>query len=195
MGQKVRARVAVLVGSKGRGSNMEALVRASAECGASYEVALVVSTSSLSPALERARDLGIPTLTVAYGPDFGANLIKSLRSVDAKWLCLAGFMNLVPRSVLDAYPNRILNIHPSLLPKFGGKGLYGSRVHQAVIDAGETESGCTVHYVSERYDEGEVIVQRKCEVRQDDTVESLASRVLALEHQAYAEALNQVVGQ
>ena len=174
---------------------MEALVRASAECGASYEVALVVSTSSLSPALERARDLGIPTLTVAYGPDFGANLIKSLRSVDAKWLCLAGFMNLVPRSVLDAYPNRILNIHPSLLPKFGGKGLYGSRVHQAVIEAGETESGCTVHFVSERYDEGEVIVQRKCEVRQDDTVESLASRVLALEHQAYAEALNQVVGQ
>jgi phosphoribosylglycinamide formyltransferase-1 len=173
---------------------MVALARAAEESDSKFEVVLVVAPSTESPALERAKDLGLPTTSLAYGADFGANLITCLHSVGAEWLCLAGFMKVLPRIVLDAFPNRVLNIHPSLLPKFGGKGMYGSRVHQAVIEGGETESGCTVHLVSEGYDEGEVILQKKCEVRSDDTVESLADRVLALEHQAYAEALNQVVG-
>lgn len=98
-------------------------------------------------------------------------------------------MRLLPSEVLERYPNRVLNIHPALLPKFGGKGMYGMHVHKAVVEAEESESGCTVHYVNERYDEGAIILQLRCEVRPTDTPEDVAARVLKLEHKAFAEAL------
>jgi phosphoribosylglycinamide formyltransferase-1 len=95
--------------------------------------------------------------------------------------------------VLEAFPNRVINIHPALLPKFGGKGMYGMRVHQAVLDAGEKESGATVHYVNERYDEGAIIFQLPCSVLRGDTPETLAERVLPREHWAYVRALKKVL--
>lgn len=107
----------------------------------------------------------------------------------ADFICLAGFMKLLPSEVLRAFPNRVLNIHPALLPKFGGKGMYGHHVHEAVLAAGEKESGCTVHLVTDQYDEGEILVQLCCPVRATDTPESLAARVLELEHRAYPEAV------
>ena len=105
-------------------------------------------------------------------------------------VCLAGFLRLLPEEVLRSRP--VLNIHPSLLPKFGGKGMYGLRVHEAVIQARETESGCTVHRVTPVYDEGEVVVQMRCPVMAEDTPESLAARVLELEQQAYPEAVRRI---
>ncbi|HXH62363.1 MAG TPA: formyltransferase family protein, partial [Fimbriimonadaceae bacterium] len=108
-------------------------------------------------------------------------------------VCLAGFMVLLPVNIVHKYAGRILNIHPALLPKFGGKGMYGIRVHQAVIAAGEKESGCSVHVVTEKYDEGPILLQKRCPVLTDDTPETLADRVLDLEHTAYPEALKLVV--
>jgi phosphoribosylglycinamide formyltransferase-1 len=100
---------------------------------------------------------------------------------------------VLPLEVLSLFPNRVLNIHPALLPKFGGKGMYGHHVHEAVLAAGEAESGCSVHFVNERYDEGAVILQKVCPVLPDDTPDTLAARVLVLEHQAYPEALAKVI--
>ena len=102
-------------------------------------------------------------------------------------------MRLLPQNILDAYPHRVLNIHPALLPKFGGQGMYGAHLHRAVLDSGDTESGCTVHLVNERYDEGPIIHQLRCPVLPDDTPETLAARVLELEHEAYVVAINHVI--
>lgn len=179
--------IGILVGTKGRGSNMAAIIRACQSGEVPGTVIVVVAPSEASPALEVAREMGVPTKVVPFDENFGANLLASLEGCNV--VCLAGFMRLVPTSVLEAFPDRVLNIHPALLPKFGGKGMYGHHVHEAVIAAGETESGCTVHAVNERYDEGPIILQLKCPVQPDDTPETLAARVLELEHKAFAQAL------
>lgn len=107
-------------------------------------------------------------------------------------LCLAGYLRLLPSEVLEAFPSRVLNVHPALLPSFGGQGMYGLRVHVAVIESGAKESGATIHLVTEQYDEGRILVQRRCQVLPDDTSETLADRVLIEEHLAYVEALKQL---
>lgn len=154
-------------------------------------VQIVISPSESCPAIERAQSLGYPTVVVPYGDDYPERLLKELLVADI--VCLAGYVKPVPGCILDAFPNRILNIHPSLLPKFGGRGMYGMHVHRAVLGLGETETGCTVHVVSEGYDEGRILVQKRCEVKPDDTPEALAERVLELEHLAYPEAIAQVI--
>lgn len=156
-------------------------------------VAIVISPLNESPALESARLLGLNAAVVATEPtaSYGQRLAKAIGNVD--WVCLAGYMRLLPREVLQAFPDRILNIHPALLPKFGGQGMFGMHVHRAVIAAAEKESGCTVHFVNEVYDDGEIILQRRIPVHEDDTAESLASRVLEQENMAYPEALSKVI--
>jgi len=173
---------------------MRALARACAEGTFDAEVGLVVSPSESSPALGTARELGLPTAVVdVASPDAGSRLAEAFRSTGCTLVCLAGYMRLLPREVLDAFPGRVLNIHPALLPKFGGKGMYGMRVHEAVLRSGETESGCTVHLVNERYDEGPIVVQLRCPVLPGDTPETLAARVLELEHRAYPEAVRKIL--
>ncbi|MCC6686155.1 MAG: phosphoribosylglycinamide formyltransferase [Fimbriimonadaceae bacterium] len=179
-------KVAILVGKYGRGSNMEALVRAMRSGQVQASPWLVLAGSDSAPALTLARELGVTTRT--FGPSELAQAV-----VGADWLCLAGYLSLIPAVVIEQMGGRILNIHPALLPKFGGKGMYGSHVHEAVIRSGERESGCTVHRVTAQYDEGEIIVQLRCPVQQNDTPETLAARVLALEHKAYPMALAQVL--
>ncbi|RYG32698.1 phosphoribosylglycinamide formyltransferase [bacterium] len=174
-------KVAIVVGTKGRGSNMVALLSA---MGRRPEVAVpyvVVAPSAESPALAVARTTGVRT-TIS-----GVDLRGALEGAD--YVCLAGYLRLVPPETVAAFPNRMLNIHPSLLPAHGGQGMYGLRVHQAVLDAGETVSGCTVHLVDEAYDRGEILLRRECPVLPDDTAETLAARVLTLEHEAYPTAL------
>lgn len=180
----MKPQVAILVGRRGRGSNMEALVRAMQAGQVGAEPLRVISTSPDSPALARARDLGVEAIATD-------DLAGALEGAD--WLCLAGYLSLLPREVIDKLHGRILNIHPALLPKFGGKGMYGHRVHEAVIAAKEPESGCTVHWVTPVYDEGGIILQARCPVLPDDTHETLAARVLKLEHVAYPEALAKVI--
>lgn len=176
-------RVAVLV--SGGGSNLQALLDA---CGpaAPARVARVVSNRADAGALARAHAAGIPAV-VLRDPCDAAELLAAL--VDVDLVVLAGYLKLIPAAVVARFPRRMINIHPALLPAFGGPGMYGHRVHAAVLASGATQSGATVHYVDEQYDRGPIIAQRTVPVLPGDTVESLAARVLAAEH----ELLPQVV--
>jgi len=180
-----------MVGPRGRGSNMSAIVKACQSGAVHATAALVVASAPGSDAEALALSLGVPTSVVEPGEAYGPRLVEVLSECD--WLCLAGFLRILPKEVLGRFPDRVLNIHPSLLPKFGGKGMYGHHVHDAVIAARETESGCTVHFVNDKYDDGAIILQLKCPVEPDDTPETLAARVLKLEHQAYPLALAKVM--
>ena len=175
--------IGVLV--SGEGTNLQALLDA---CGpaAPARVTRVVSNRADAGALERARAAGIPGV-VLRDPTDAAELLAALG--DADLVVLAGYLKLIPAAAVARFPRRMINIHPALLPAFGGPGMYGHRVHAAVLASGATESGATVHYVDEQYDRGPIIAQRTVPVLPGDTVESLAARVLAAEH----ELLPQVV--
>lgn len=181
-------RLAILVGAKGRGSNMTALLGA---CGGTIPAQpwRVVAPREGTGAAANAGD--VPVTIVEPGEAYGPRLVEALAG--ATVVCLAGFTRLLPTDVLEAFPGRVLNIHPSLLPRHGGPGMYGIRVHEAVLASGDRESGCTVHYVTERYDEGGIVLQGRCPVLDGDTPEALAARVLAVEHRTYPEAVRQVL--
>lgn len=185
-------RIGILIGPKGRGSNMLALA-ARIKLDDSMVVQKVVTPRADAPGALAAIAEGLRVESVAYlgDPPYEERLAEEL--ADCDWICLAGYMKLIPSAILSSHRGKILNIHPALLPKFGGKGMYGMHVHEAVIAAGETESGCTVHFVTENYDEGEIILQARCRVEIDDSPEELAARVLRLEHDTYYRALKKVV--
>jgi phosphoribosylglycinamide formyltransferase 1 len=176
-------RVAVL--ASGGGTNLQALLDA---CGpaAPARVTRVVSNRADAGALERARAAGIPAV-VLRDPADAAELLAALG--DADLVVLAGYLKLIPAAAVARFPRRMINIHPALLPAFGGPGMYGHRVHAAVLASGATASGATVHFVDEQYDRGPIIAQRTVPVLPGDTAETLAARVLAVEH----ELLPQVV--
>ncbi len=183
------AQIAILIGPKGRGSNMRAIAEACASGTVDAQVRTVISPVDGTPAVEWARSYGLKVQIVPKGEGEAAGLMAALEGADV--LCLAGFLRLLPAEVLQGM--LVLNIHPALLPKFGGKGMYGMHVHEAVIAASERESGCSVHRVTEVYDEGEIVLQMKCPVFPDDTPERLAARVLDLEHRAYPEAIGRII--
>ena len=170
----------VAVALSGRGSNFEAVLR-SLGPGAPAEVVLALSDRE-APGLALARERGIPVVVLQH-PDDDAQWLGPLRRHDVELLVLAGYVKLVPEPVVSAYRNRIINIHPALLPTFGGRGMYGRRVHEAVLASGARESGATVHLVDEQYDRGAVLAQARVPVLPDDTPELLAQRVLEVEHQ------------
>jgi phosphoribosylglycinamide formyltransferase-1 len=183
-------RIAIIVGTKGRGSNMLALIEACQSHELDAEVVLVISPRHETLAVSRAIEKGVDVIVL--NPDdihFSEELIRVLRAYEVDLVCLAGYTRLLSEDVIRSFKGRILNIHPALLPKYGGPGMYGMKVHEAVIAAREKESGCSVHYVTEQYDEGEILLQLRCLVRADDTPESLAHRVLTLEHKCYVEAV------
>lgn len=156
--------------------------------------ALVVAPTSSAPARARADELGVPTVVLdPDDPRYDSLLLEQLAGHRIEWICLAGYLRLLPAAVLRAFPGRVLNIHPALLPKFGGKGMYGERVHREVLRSGERSTGCTVHLVNEEYDAGPILLQLTCPVLPDDTPASLARRVAELEHQAYPRALSQAI--
>jgi phosphoribosylglycinamide formyltransferase-1 len=171
---------------------MAAIIRAcqSGELPASVDV--VIAPKEDIGAVETARSLRVPVSIVPPEvEDYAEELLASLKGCDV--VCLAGYLRLLPETVLRAFPGRILNVHPALLPKFGGKGMYGMKVHEAVLEAGEKESGATIHLVDGHYDEGDILLQRRCPVLPDDTPETLAARVLVEEHKAYVEAIRRVL--
>lgn len=188
-----RAKIGILVGPGGRGSNMAALAGACTSGDLEAEVAAVITPKEDIPAVALARKLRLCVCVVEPGDRFGERLALVLKERHCELVCLAGFTRLLPSEVLAQYPGRVLNIHPALLPKFGGKGMYGKHVHEAVLAAGETESGCTVHLVNERYDEGQILLRMTCPVLDDDTPDRLALRVLELEHIAYPAAIKLVL--
>ena len=174
----MKMRIAVAL--SGRGSNLEALLSALGP-GARAQVALVVSDRAEAAGLDRARDRGIPAQVLSQPAD-GDEWLRLLWRFQIDLVVLAGYLKLVPAPVIAAYRGRIINIHPGLLPEFGGKGMYGLRVHQAVLASGAQESGATVHLVDEVYDHGAVLAQARVPVLSGDTPDTLAERVLAVEH-------------
>lgn len=172
-------RVAVCV--SGRGSNLEALLTALASDPVAV-VALVLSHRADAPALERARARGIPAVSLRHHDD-PAEWLGLLERHAIELVVLAGYLKLVPEPVVRRYEGRIINIHPALLPDFGGPGMYGARVHRAVLAAGVPVSGATVHVVTAEYDRGPILAQARVPVRPGDTPETLAARVLEVEHQ------------
>lgn len=171
-------RVAVFV--SGSGTNLQSLLDA---CGESSpaRVALVLSNKKQAKGLDRARDAGVDTFVIE-DPNNSAAIISVLHDYKIDLVVLAGYLKLVPTDVVEAFQNRMLNIHPALLPAFGGQGMYGQRVHQAVLESGATLSGPTVHIVTAEYDRGPIVAQWPVPVLPDDTVDSLQGRVLAVEH-------------
>ena len=149
------------------------------------QVALFCTDNPKAGVIQRAWDLGVPLLLFDKALLRNGELQQELLAQRIDMIVLAGFMQLIPVELVRAFPKRIVNIHPALLPKYGGKGMYGDRVHAAVIAAREKESGITIHYVNEHYDEGEHIAQFRCPVMKDDTAASLAQRVHGLEHEHY----------
>ncbi len=158
------------------------------------EVALVISNKAHAAVLSMAAAHSLSTLVIDRSSFYETDrLLEELRSFHIDLLVLAGFLWLIPSYLIDAYPAGIINIHPALLPKYGGKGMYGMNVHRAVKEAGESESGMTIHYVDPRYDEGKIIFQAKCSLSSEDTAEEIASKVLQLEHQHYAQVIEQLL--
>ena len=178
-------RVAVAV--SGRGSNLQALLRALGP-EAPARVVLVLSDRPDAGALERAREYGVPA-EVLSDPADAAQWLTQLERHRTELVVLAGYLKLVPAPVIARFRDRILNVHPALLPAFGGKGMYGQRVHQAVLASGARESGATVHLVDEAYDRGPVLAQVRVPVLPDDTPDRLAARVLEVEHRLLPAAV------
>lgn len=171
--------IRIAVFASGWGSNLEALFEA-LDDRADANIVLVASDRSDAQALDRARARGVQA-AVLPPQDEGA-MLAALDDADVDWIVLAGYLKRVPDGVVRRYRNRILNIHPALLPAHGGKGMYGERVHRAVLDAGEAVSGASVHLVDEEYDRGPVVAQEAVPVEPGDTPATLAARVLEVEH-------------
>lgn len=191
-------RLHIALFASGSGSNAEAIIHYSFRSDALFKVALLVSNNSQCLALQRAMMFGIPTahLSSATHPeenDFITALLAILQEYSIVMIALAGYMKKIPDSVVEAYTHqscsRILNIHPALLPKFGGQGMFGINIHKAVIEAGETESGLTIHEVNNEYDSGKIFVQQRVAVLSDDTPEQLAHRINEWECLLYPEAI------
>jgi phosphoribosylglycinamide formyltransferase-1 len=138
--------------------------------------------------------LDIPFLLFNKDTFYNTKLvIDDLKSRGTDWIVLAGFLWLVPESILKAFPKRIINVHPALLPAYGGKGMFGMKVHHAVIASGEKESGITIHYVNEHYDKGDIIFQARCSINKEDTPEILAAKIHELEYEYFPRVINELI--
>ena len=189
----VLAMTRIAIFASGAGSNAAKII----EYFRNHEktgVTLVVSNKPGAGVLSIAEKENIPTLIIDKEQFFsGDGYVPYLRTRNIDFIVLAGFLWKIPSPILSAYPNSIINIHPALLPNYGGKGMYGLNVHAAVLEAGDKESGITIHYVDEHYDNGDIIFQDKCIVSPSDTPETLAEKVHRLEHQHFPRVIDQVV--
>ncbi len=155
------------------------------------KVAAIYCNNPKAYVIQRASSLSIPLILFDREQFYASDcILKDLKNRNIDLIVLAGFLWLLPANLLKAFRNRILNIHPALLPLYGGKGMYGMAVHEAVIDNGDTESGISIHLIDELYDKGEIICQVKCNIEQDDTAETLAEKVHALEYKHYPKVIS-----
>lgn len=183
----------IAIFASGNGTNAENIIKYFSG-NKDIKVKIVMANKTDAFVLERAHRLGIPTLYINREQWADAtHILTLLHEQQINFIVLAGFLARIPDALLHAYPNRIVNIHPSLLPKFGGKGMYGNKVHEAVVAAGETESGITIHYLNEHYDEGQIIAQYRCPVMPNDTPQDVATRVHALEYEYYPKVIEQLL--
>lgn len=183
----------IAIFASGKGFNMFQITR-KFEQSESIFVRLVVASRASAGVLDHARECGVESIVMTRNelndPEI---LLAELRSRKIEWLVLAGWMLLLPREIIEAYRGRIINVHPSLLPDFGGKGMFGHHVHEAVIAAGCKRSGITIHLVDEHYDSGSILAQFECEVLPDDTPQTLEAKIHELEYRHYPEQIEKLI--
>ena len=188
------APIHIAIFASGAGTNARKIIEYFENKGLRIKVSLIVCNVPGAGVLEIAKEKGIPSLIINKS-EFAANgYVESLQNADINFIVLAGFLWKVPEVLVKAYPKAIINIHPALLPNYGGKGMYGARVHEAVIAEGEKESGITIHWVNEHYDEGAIIFQAKCSIDASDTADTLANKIHALEHAHFAPTIEKLLG-
>jgi phosphoribosylglycinamide formyltransferase 1 len=188
---KMTQRIAIF--ASGNGSNFQRIAEYFA-CNADIEIVTLFSNRADAYALNRAASLGIPTVVFDRERFYNTSeILNDLLTQHTDWIVLAGFLWLIPANILQAYEGRIINIHPALLPKYGGKGMYGMRVHEAVVKAGDSESGITIHLVNEHYDEGQVIFQARCPVLPGDKAEDVARKIHVLEYEHFPKVIEELL--
>lgn len=179
--------------ASGSGTNAENIINHFKNSG-EIKVSLILTNNPSAGVIERGRKLNVPVIvfskTIFYSTDDVINLLKE-NGID--WIILAGFLWLVPENLIKAYPQKMINIHPALLPKYGGKGMWGHYVHEAVVANKETHSGITIHYVNENYDEGKVIFQAKYKLEENETADSLATKIHELEYRYFPMIIEEVI--
>ena len=185
----------IAIFASGSGTNAENIARYF-ESHPRIHVNLILSNKPEAYVIKQAKNLNIPTVTFNQKElSQKEKILPVLEDNKIDLIVLAGFLLLIPKYLIESYPNSIINIHPALLPNYGGKGMYGDRVHKAVLDNEEQESGITIHYVNEHYDEGNIIFQKKCPVYSEDTPETLAKRIHKLEHEYYPRIIEKLLQQ
>lgn len=183
----------IAVFASGSGSNAENVIRRFHD-SARIRVAVILSNKPDAGVHERAKRLGVPSFVFTNVEFNEGNLIlQKLSEYETHFIVLAGFLLRIPADIIRAYPERIINIHPSLLPAYGGKGMYGDYVHRAVVAAGETRTGITIHYVNEHYDEGAIVFQADCPVLPSDTADDVAAKVHELEYRHYPRVIEELL--
>jgi phosphoribosylglycinamide formyltransferase-1 len=183
----------IAIFASGNGSNAQRIIEHFSG-NPEVEVSLVLTNNEEAYVLRRAANHGIPAYVFDREMFYETDQVHDiLRDIGIDFIVLAGFLWLVPRNILRDWTNRIVNIHPALLPKYGGKGMYGERVHRAVIEAGEKETGISIHYVNEHYDEGEIIFQEKTDIMPGDTPASIAERIHLLEHEHFPRVIEELL--
>jgi phosphoribosylglycinamide formyltransferase-1 len=183
----------IAIFASGNGSNAEEIIRYFEKRSDSH-VRLVFTNNQEAKVLERAKRLGVETVTFSRNQFYSTiEILEILNQQKIDLIVLAGFLWLIPGYLLQNFQKRIINIHPALLPKYGGKGMYGSKVHESVIKSGDAESGITIHYVNEFYDDGQIIFQARCPVEPSETVDSLANKIHELEHKYFPVLVDQVL--
>ena len=188
---KTIPRIAVF--ASGSGSNAQRIAEYFSDKGV-LEIAAIYCNNPGAYVLERAKLLGLPTVLFDRQAFYHSDtVLQDMREREVDWVILAGFLWLIPTNILAEFSGRIINIHPALLPAYGGKGMYGMKVHQAVIAAGDAESGITIHHVNEHYDEGDIIFQARCTIATDDTPELLASKIHELEYEHFPRVIQDLV--
>ena len=187
------APIHIAIFASGAGSNARKIIEYFEKRGLAIKVSLIVCNVPGAGVIDIAKEKGIPTLMINKAEFAATGYVESLQNAEIQFIVLAGFLWKVPEVMVRAYPKAIINIHPALLPKYGGKGMYGARVHEAVIAAGEKQSGITIHWVNEHYDEGAIIYQATCEVTPSDTPDTLANKIHALEHAHFAPTIEKLL--
>ncbi len=186
--------IKIAIFASGSGTNAQRITEYFRDRPEFIAVDLILSNRKDAFVIERAKNLGIPSVTFSRQEFYGTFHISDLlKEHSIEYVILAGFLWLIPDSLLKVYPGKILNIHPALLPGYGGKGMYGMKVHEAVISNHDKESGITVHLVNERYDEGQILFQAKCIIEESDTPESLAEKIHALEYRYFPRVIEHYI--
>lgn len=185
-------KIKIAIFASGSGTNAENICEYFKDSDTA-EVVLILSNKADAYVLQRAKRLDVPSCVFSKSQLLDGTVLDILQDNQIGFVVLAGFLQKIPDEIVSAFEHRIVNIHPSLLPKYGGKGMYGDRVHEAVFAAKEKQSGITIHYLNERYDEGNIIFQKTCDIVENDTPATIAAKVHALEYECYPQVIDAVI--